>query len=93
MTLGERLIELADYGFQIKFEKQNALIDSESIVVMTMSRGCHHRYFAFDPFELNCNLNPSEYDGFILEEINYSVRKIIDAENEELTARGEKEKQ
>jgi len=89
MTLGERLIELSDHGFQIKFEKLGSIIglDSKNVIVMRITRGTCRRYFTFDPYEFHFVVSPSDVDNFLLEILNKSVREIIDKENEELRAR------
>lgn len=87
MTLGERILELTDYGFAIKFERQNAVLGSESMIVMSITRGTNRHYFAVDPCEFRCAVPTSDIDNFLLETLNRGVRTIIDKENDELAAR------
>ena len=87
MTLGERIIELADQGFAINFERQDAVIGSYSVIVMRITRGAYRRYFALDPYAFRYAVSSSDVDNFLLEMLNKNVCAIISKENEELAAK------
>lgn len=82
MTLGERLIELANYGFDIRFSKRDAVSGYESLIIMKVSRGHHNIWFALDPYEFRHISSLSMADECLLEELNRCAQKIIDAEKE-----------
>ena len=87
MTLGERILELTAYGFAINFERQDAVLGSDSLIVIRITRGACRRYFALDPYAFRYAVTSSDVDNFLLETLNKIVCEIINKENEELNAK------